>query len=616
MRKYIFILLLLSLAIGCRDNRRLDAALEFAGENRVELERVLEHYRDSGLKYEAARFLIENMPGYYGYYRGVTSESRKALLSSADTTGTILPYRVDRWQYGTEKHYEKLYDVRVIKADYLIDNIDRAFAVWQERPWNKYLSFEDFCETILPYRIGNEALEYWRDKYEKKYAYLLDSVYRGTDVVEAAATVEDRLREEGFLWDWKMSLPHLGPSFLMEHHRGSCRDANDLILYIMRSLGIPTVIDFYTYAPELRRGHSWTSVRDTTGKYVGMQQFTKERLNRNICGLDGRKSGKILRRCFAYPYYKDVSDNYFADTLKIDVPDCESDKLYIGIFHPAQYWEVMDSAVIRDGRAVFPNVESEVIFAPLCKKRNRGFTSIDYPIYFDGKRVHHYVPDTVSQDTVVLWRKYPLFRKMALYLKEFYGGKFEFSNRKDFKEIAYAYTVRDTPCIAYNEVILPRKISCRYVRYVAPEGKRTDMGELLFYGGGWQYKPVDIRCAEVENAVNVQNMVDGDPLTFYFTGFMGSTILMDFGKQVVLDSFVFIPRNDDNFIRPGDEYELFYHGGRKGWVSLGRKIARGVSLSYVVPRGALFHLRCLTRGKEEQVFQIEKGKQVFISNFD
>ena len=127
---------------------------------------------------------------------------------------------------------------------------------------------------------------------------------------------------------------------------------------------------------------------------------------------------------------------------------------------------------------------------------------------------------------------------------------------------------------------------------------------------------MDIRCAEVENAVNVQNMVDGDPLTFYFTGFMGSTILMDFGKQVVLDSFVFIPRNDDNFIRPGDEYELFYHGGRKGWVSLGRKIARGVSLSYVVPRGALFHLRCLTRGKEEQVFQIEKGKQVFISNFD
>ena len=81
MRKYIFILLLLSLAIGCRDNRRLDAALEFAGENRVELERVLEHYRDSGLKYEAARFLIENMPGWYAY-RGMALDSGKAVLLS------------------------------------------------------------------------------------------------------------------------------------------------------------------------------------------------------------------------------------------------------------------------------------------------------------------------------------------------------------------------------------------------------------------------------------------------------------------------------------------------------------------------------------------------------
>ena len=40
----------------------MEYALEFAGENRGELEKVLEHYNDSGLKQDAARFLIENMP--------------------------------------------------------------------------------------------------------------------------------------------------------------------------------------------------------------------------------------------------------------------------------------------------------------------------------------------------------------------------------------------------------------------------------------------------------------------------------------------------------------------------------------------------------------------------
>ena len=175
MRKYIFILLLLSLAIGCRDNRRLDAALEFAGENRVELERVLEHYRDSGLKYEAARFLIENMPGWYAY-RGMALDSGKAVLLSTSSSwrfGAADPELAERWRQRQSMLREKVYDARVITADYLIANIDRAFAAWEGRPWNKYLPYEEFRECILPYRVGNEPLERWWEAYEDRYAFLL-----------------------------------------------------------------------------------------------------------------------------------------------------------------------------------------------------------------------------------------------------------------------------------------------------------------------------------------------------------------------------------------------------------------------------------------------------------
>ena len=31
-----------------------------------------------------------------------------------------------------------------------------------------------------------------------------------------------------------------------------------------------------------------------------------------------------------------------------------------------------------------------------------------------------------------------------------------------------------------------------------------------------------------------------------------------------------------------------------------------------MPKGAVFHLHCLTRGEEEQVFHIENGVQVFV----
>jgi hypothetical protein len=47
----------------------------------------------------------------------------------------------------------KTYDAHVITADYLIENIDLAFEEWEKRPWNKYFTFDDFCELILPYQM-------------------------------------------------------------------------------------------------------------------------------------------------------------------------------------------------------------------------------------------------------------------------------------------------------------------------------------------------------------------------------------------------------------------------------------------------------------------------------
>ena len=60
--KYVLFILLALILAACRSekDRRLEYALEFAGDNRVELEKVLEHYRTDPEKLEAARFLIRN----------------------------------------------------------------------------------------------------------------------------------------------------------------------------------------------------------------------------------------------------------------------------------------------------------------------------------------------------------------------------------------------------------------------------------------------------------------------------------------------------------------------------------------------------------------------------
>lgn len=71
MKKLLSFALTILLLAGCsEDNRYLRDALKAAGENRTELEAVLEHYRtldNDPQKLEAAKYLIANMPGHYSY---------------------------------------------------------------------------------------------------------------------------------------------------------------------------------------------------------------------------------------------------------------------------------------------------------------------------------------------------------------------------------------------------------------------------------------------------------------------------------------------------------------------------------------------------------------------
>lgn len=60
-------LLLCSCAGEFTPDDYLEQALELAGDNRSELEAVLDHYKDEPEKLRAARYLIENMPGHYSY---------------------------------------------------------------------------------------------------------------------------------------------------------------------------------------------------------------------------------------------------------------------------------------------------------------------------------------------------------------------------------------------------------------------------------------------------------------------------------------------------------------------------------------------------------------------
>jgi len=184
----------------------LEVALQAAGGNKKELQKVLHYYKKNpadSLKYKAACFLIENMP-FYTYSSGEQLENYKSyyawLKKSRGQTAKQVAVSVKKI-YGPLGESEKKHDMREVDSAYLCNNIEWAFKVWREQPWGKNVSFETFCEYILPYRIEDETLEYWREMYYEKYNSLLDSL-RMSDVLDkedpivAAKYLRDRLYEK------------------------------------------------------------------------------------------------------------------------------------------------------------------------------------------------------------------------------------------------------------------------------------------------------------------------------------------------------------------------------------------------------------------------------------
>ena len=190
--RYLFLIILVCSCTSYPEP--IEDVLRQAGRNRKELEKVLDYYGKNpadSLKRYAAEFLIVNMPGKYSEYReGPWNDLATMYLRWTSSSDKQLV--MDTYQLGKPIRKD---DVTHITAEYLINNIDLAFKVWQEQPWGKTIPFDVFCEEILPYRLHTEPLENWREKVLASFADLYNSFKQDTVIttVEACSKVNDLL---------------------------------------------------------------------------------------------------------------------------------------------------------------------------------------------------------------------------------------------------------------------------------------------------------------------------------------------------------------------------------------------------------------------------------------
>ncbi len=274
-RVYFFIVICIT---ACsRYPADVERALKLAGDNRAELERVLEHYRmrpEDSLKYRAACFLIGNMPEYYGVPNYLVDMNGSKVNSfdaaSYQDAGKALR-AMDSLQYRFQRD-EPVNDAKTINSGFLIENIDLAFDAWQ-KPWAQHLVFDQFCETILPYRASIEPVSDFRKYFINRFSNLVDSVCDPSDVVAVADYVRKKLLSAMMIDDPQNQQPYIGvldPFELEKIRNGTCAPMVTYATLAYRALGIPTLyVEIYCWNND-NSGHAFNMIiaNDSNRYYV------------------------------------------------------------------------------------------------------------------------------------------------------------------------------------------------------------------------------------------------------------------------------------------------------------------------------------------------------------
>ena len=369
---------------GCES--RLEAALELAGENRPELEAVLQHYstdKADSLKYRAARFLIENLPLHYGY-AGKGLEDFKcdydSLFCDKDIPRQVLRGRAKNYNPDfTNVH--PAFDLPELSRDFLIRHIDNAFATL-DYPWTKGLPFGDFCEYVLPYRIENELAEDWMPHYRDFLAEIIRPLQQsGADRYTAARTIQDSLRRMDYeVIDESVMRVALRPSDYLRAAGGACPEITSLMWYALRSVGLPVNYDYIIQWANRSQSHSWNSLWVDSVLYsFGMSD---PEFGKHFESRPQERVGKVYRKMFSFqpqslpnqrgalaegippafrsPFIKDVSESYFDGidlVLKLTIPIAAPKKFAYLVVFDNRNWVPVAWSRIKRGRVAFDHVE-------------------------------------------------------------------------------------------------------------------------------------------------------------------------------------------------------------------------------------------------------------------
>jgi len=314
----------------------IDRNIKAAGENQIELIKAIKYFKKDKdpLKLQALNFLIANMDIHFSAdYMWVNSSNQEVKVNElsfpnykAFTEAINIMKERDQIAYPKET---QIMDLKGVTAKMLIDNVNDAFKVWRGSNYRN-ISFDNFCEYILPYRVTIEPLQYWRPTFFSKYKWIGDSLKINPieKILPYVAADHKSLWVNTYnIGEREEPLPRLGALQLLFRMSGACEDITALQVFMLRSQGIPASFNFVPYWATSTGGHFLNSVFNEK-----MQPLKYDATSTPAVVDLTREPGKVLRITYS------KQKNMLADFEHIDSipPGFMQTRNYIDITD--EYW--------------------------------------------------------------------------------------------------------------------------------------------------------------------------------------------------------------------------------------------------------------------------------------
>ncbi|MDO5981572.1 hypothetical protein [Flavivirga spongiicola] len=631
------------LLIMCSCNnipKNVKQTLELAGTNKVELQKVIDHYQSpkDSLKLKAAYFLIGNMANKYFYYYNNAQKNLVSFVNKARKENTFderfdsitLHWEFLKTQYGSNRA-SAVKDIDIMTSEMLIENIDYAFMAWDKAPWSKEYSFDYFCEYILPYRTDYDIPGLWRKKLHEKFSWVLDST-KNNDFIALSKILKDSLR-----YAWSGAFEEYANMDILDMEKGrtfACRHHSSLKVAALRSIGVPVA------EASGQNGTSWAVVPDRNGKFWGWESQTPPVIGDYIDDLRYENYTKVFESTFKIqPFpFKAIKGSdippLFYNRNKRDVTKGQSDAmdvvLELSIDPPKKInyaflcffsdksiqWEAAHWSEIKNNKVTFNQMGLGCIYIPMYYI-DRQYYPAGNPIYLNkNSTITNLAMDNNEKEKVKIYRK-----ARPNYWENYYADimrkdVFEGSNDKNFINAKEIYTI-DSMGDHFEERTSKTNQKFRYVRYRSVPVKTA-----------WKYSlSYDVNIAEVSFLGENNENLKGKPLASskellksvemafdndIRTNFKSDTICwigFDLKKPTTIKKVKYLFTNSFNTVEPGDEYELLYWDAQ--WKTLGKQLADTDHVTFNVPKNVLLWLKNVTKGKKEHVFFMQNGKQVW-----